>query len=177
MTAGPDLRPAYLAHREAIEAAISAVAQVYDLRARDLKAGRRRRSVAWPRAVAMAVTRTVTSASYPEIAEAFGGRHHTTVISAVKRVSRRSQEDLAVRAEVSRAEEAARSEIERLSPPPAAIDPAIAGAPPTSATSGSLPDLRELRHTRSCQRSLLLGMVRPRNFAGRTYGNFGGRRS
>lgn len=164
--------PAYLAHRGAIEAAISAVAQVYDLHARDLKMGRRRRSVAWPRAVAMAVTRAVTGASYPEIAEAFGGRHHTTVISAVKRVSRKSEEDPAVRTEVSRAEEAARSEVDRISLLPAASDPAI--SLPASATSGPLP---ELRHTRSCQRSLLLGMVRPRTFAGRTYGNFGGRRS
>ncbi len=177
MTTEQDPRLAYLAHREAIEAAIAAVAQVYDLRAKDLKAGRRRRSVAWPRAVAMAVTRAVTSASYPEIAEAFGGRHHTTVISAVKRVSRRSEEDPAVRAEVSRAEEAARSEIGKLSSPAPAIDPAIAGTPPASATSGSPPDPRDLRHTRSCQRSLLLGMVRPRTFAGRMYGNFGGRRS
>ena len=52
----------------------------------DLLSKRRSRSVARPRQVAMALAKELTSHSLPEIGDAFGGRDHTTVLHACKRI-------------------------------------------------------------------------------------------
>jgi len=46
----------------------------------------RSRSIARPRQVAMALAKELTSHSLPEIGEAFGGRDHTTVLHACRRI-------------------------------------------------------------------------------------------
>ena len=62
------------------------VADYYKVRVGDLLSKRRSRSVARPRQVAMALAKELTSHSLPEIGDAFGGRDHTTVMHACKRV-------------------------------------------------------------------------------------------
>ena len=62
------------------------VADYYKVRAADLLSRRRSRSVARPRQVAMALAKELTSHSLPEIGDAFGGRDHTTVLHACKRI-------------------------------------------------------------------------------------------
>jgi chromosomal replication initiator protein len=62
------------------------VADYYKVRVADLLSKRRSRSVARPRQVAMALAKELTSHSLPEIGDAFGGRDHTTVMHACKRV-------------------------------------------------------------------------------------------
>jgi chromosomal replication initiator protein len=62
------------------------VADYYKLRVGDLLSKRRSRSVARPRQVAMALAKELTTHSLPEIGDAFGGRDHTTVMHACKRV-------------------------------------------------------------------------------------------
>jgi chromosomal replication initiator protein len=62
------------------------VADYYKLRMADLLSKRRSRSVARPRQVAMALAKELTSHSLPEIGDAFGGRDHTTVLHACKRI-------------------------------------------------------------------------------------------
>jgi len=62
------------------------VADYYKLRVADLLSKRRSRSVARPRQIAMALAKELTSHSLPEIGDAFGGRDHTTVMHACKRV-------------------------------------------------------------------------------------------
>ncbi len=62
------------------------VADYYKVRIADLLSKRRSRSVARPRQVAMALAKELTSHSLPEIGDAFGGRDHTTVIHACKRI-------------------------------------------------------------------------------------------
>jgi chromosomal replication initiator protein len=62
------------------------VADYYKVRVADLLSKRRSRSVARPRQVAMALAKELTTHSLPEIGDAFGGRDHTTVMHAVKRV-------------------------------------------------------------------------------------------
>jgi chromosomal replication initiator protein len=62
------------------------VADYYKVRMADLLSKRRSRSVARPRQVAMALAKELTSHSLPEIGDAFGGRDHTTVIHACKRI-------------------------------------------------------------------------------------------
>lgn len=62
------------------------VAQHYNIRVSDLNSPRRTRSIARPRQVAMALSKELTNHSYPEIGENFGGRDHTTVMHACKKV-------------------------------------------------------------------------------------------
>ncbi len=69
-----------------IEEIIRKVADHYNLRMTDMLSPRRARSVARPRQVAMFLSKTLTSKSLPEIGRRFGGRDHTTVIHAVRKV-------------------------------------------------------------------------------------------
>jgi chromosomal replication initiator protein len=62
------------------------VAEYYKIRVADLLSQRRSRSIARPRQVAMALSKELTNHSLPEIGDAFGGRDHTTVLHACKRV-------------------------------------------------------------------------------------------
>ncbi|MES1945517.1 chromosomal replication initiation protein [Salinisphaera sp. PC39] len=62
------------------------VAEYYKIRLNDLNAKKRTRSVARPRQVAMALAKELTNHSLPEIGEAFGGRDHTTVLHACRKV-------------------------------------------------------------------------------------------
>jgi chromosomal replication initiator protein len=62
------------------------VADYYKVRMADLLSKRRSRSVARPRQVAMALSKELTTHSLPEIGDAFGGRDHTTVLHACKRI-------------------------------------------------------------------------------------------
>ena len=62
------------------------VAQYYKLRVADLVSKRRTRSIARPRQVAMALAKELTNHSLPEIGDAFGGRDHTTVLHAYRKI-------------------------------------------------------------------------------------------
>ncbi|GAB6039937.1 chromosomal replication initiator protein DnaA [Endothiovibrio diazotrophicus] len=62
------------------------VAQYYKVRVADLLSKSRSRSVTRPRQIAMALSKELTNHSLPEIGDAFGGRDHTTVIHACKKV-------------------------------------------------------------------------------------------
>ncbi len=69
------------------------VADHYNLRLSDLISARRARAVARPRQVAMFLAKTLTSKSLPEIGRGFGGRDHTTVIHAVRKVEQLRETD------------------------------------------------------------------------------------
>jgi len=62
------------------------VAEYYKIKVADLMSKRRSRSVARPRQVAMALAKELTNKSLPEIGEVFGGRDHTTVLHACRKV-------------------------------------------------------------------------------------------
>ena len=62
------------------------VAEYFDIRLSDMKAKKRSRVVAYPRQIAMYLTRELTSHSLPEIGEQFGGRDHTTVLHAYEKI-------------------------------------------------------------------------------------------
>lgn len=63
------------------------VAEYYKMRVSDLLSKRRNRSIARPRQMAMALSKDLTNHSLPEIGDAFGGRDHTTVIHACRKIS------------------------------------------------------------------------------------------
>ena len=62
------------------------VAEYYSVRVSDMHSPRRARTVARPRQVAMYLSKQLTPRSLPEIGRKFGGRDHTTVIHAVKKI-------------------------------------------------------------------------------------------
>ncbi|HRF88005.1 MAG TPA: chromosomal replication initiator protein DnaA, partial [Pseudomonadales bacterium] len=64
----------------------STVAEYYRIKTSDLMAKRRNRSVARPRQMAMALAKELTNHSLPEIGDAFGGRDHTTVLHACRKI-------------------------------------------------------------------------------------------
>ena len=83
-----------------VDAVIKSVASYYGLKPSDIKSERRHKSVATPRAVAMYLSRHHTKDSYPDLARAFGGKHHTTVISAVQKIIERLKDDASLRSEI-----------------------------------------------------------------------------
>jgi chromosomal replication initiator protein len=62
------------------------VAEYYKIKVADLMSKRRNRSVARPRQVAMALAKELTRHSLPELGDAFGGRDHTTVLHACRKI-------------------------------------------------------------------------------------------
>ncbi|WP_409995578.1 chromosomal replication initiator protein DnaA [Ferrimonas balearica] len=68
------------------------VAEYYKIKVADLLSKRRSRSVARPRQVAMALAKELTNHSLPEIGDAFGGRDHTTVLHACRKIEQLREE-------------------------------------------------------------------------------------
>lgn len=68
------------------------VAEYYKIKLSDILSKRRSRSVARPRQVAMALAKELTNHSLPEIGDAFGGRDHTTVLHACRKIAQLREE-------------------------------------------------------------------------------------
>jgi len=80
--------------RLTIEAIQKQVADHFQIRLSDMSSARRARTVARPRQIAMYLAKQLTSRSLPEIGRAFGGRDHTTVIHAVRKVEELMKADV-----------------------------------------------------------------------------------
>lgn len=76
------------------------VAEHYNIRLSEMHSPRRARAVARPRQVAMYLAKQLTSRSLPEIGRMFGGRDHTTVMHAVKRINELRQSDISLAEDV-----------------------------------------------------------------------------
>ena len=87
-----------------VEHILKAVASYYNLKISDIKSPRRHKSLAGPRAIAMYLARSHTKESYPDLGRAFGGKHHTTIISAVEKITKRLKSDTALRGEIQAVE-------------------------------------------------------------------------
>ena len=81
------------ARNVSIENIQKTVADYFKIKVGDLFSKKRTRAIARPRQVAMWLSREVTSHSFPEIGEAFGGRDHSTVIHAVKNIDELRSKD------------------------------------------------------------------------------------
>jgi chromosomal replication initiator protein len=82
-----------------IEAIQREVAGYFDVKLHDMKGPKRHRAIAHPRMVAMYLARKLTKMSFPEIGGRFGGKDHSTVISA-RKIERLCGEDPTVRSVV-----------------------------------------------------------------------------
>lgn len=83
-----------------IETVQKAVAGHFSVRVADLKGQRRHQGISRPRMIAMYLSRQLTGASFPEIGLRFGGKDHSTVINACKRIASISADDGELRATV-----------------------------------------------------------------------------
>jgi len=76
---------------------IKIVAEYYKLKVSELHSDRKFRKVAAPRQIAMYIIRKKTKCSLPEIGDLFGGRDHTTVMYAVKKIEQKLADDVSLR--------------------------------------------------------------------------------
>jgi chromosomal replication initiator protein len=91
-------------HSVNIEGIQKKVAECYDIRLADMTSKRRPENIAFPRQVAMFLSRQMTESSLSTIGEAFGGRDHGTVMHACRLVKDRMEMDSNVRQAVSHLE-------------------------------------------------------------------------
>jgi chromosomal replication initiator protein len=84
-----------------VEAIQKKVAEHFDIRLADMTSRRRPQNVAFPRQVAMYLTRTLTNRSLADIGESFGGRDHGTVLHACRLIEKRVTKDQRLRQTVS----------------------------------------------------------------------------
>jgi len=83
-----------LRHRQiSIENIQKTVADFYKIKVSDMFSKKRTRALARPRQVAMALAKDITSLSLPDIGDAFGGRDHTTVLHACRKVQELCETD------------------------------------------------------------------------------------
>ena len=72
------------------------VAQHFNIRIDDMHSKRRSKNIVHPRQVAMYLAKHLTSSSYPEIGQKFGGRDHTTVMHGVSKIEKAMNEDASI---------------------------------------------------------------------------------
>jgi chromosomal replication initiator protein len=77
------------------------VASYFEVKLHDLKGPKRHRAVTHPRMIAMYLSRQLTSMSYPEIGSRFGGKDHSTIISAVRKIEKKMTEDAGLKSVIS----------------------------------------------------------------------------
>ncbi len=76
------------------------VAEHFKLKVSDLKSKKRHRTLTLPRQIAMFLTRKYTKSSYPDIGECFGGKDHTTVLHAVKKITQEKLKDINIKMQI-----------------------------------------------------------------------------
>jgi len=77
-----------------------AVAEYFKIKPSELRSKTRKRTVTIPRQIAMYLARTVTNSSYPDLGVQFGGKDHTTILHAVKRIAKQQESDPELRAHI-----------------------------------------------------------------------------
>lgn len=83
---------------------IDIVSDFYDVPVNDILSERRTQTVVWPRQMGMYLAKRHTTLSYPNIAQRFGGRDHTTAMHAVRKVEKRRREHIRVAGEIAHIE-------------------------------------------------------------------------
>jgi len=80
-----------------VEEILKRVSSHFNVKVSDIKSSRRHKAIVLPRQVAMYLARQLTSASYPEIGEKFGGKDHSTIIHAINKIEKLAGEDYSLR--------------------------------------------------------------------------------
>lgn len=77
------------------------VATHFSVKVSDLKSAKRMKALVLPRQIAMYLSRQLTSCSYPEIGERFGGKDHSTIIHAIKKIEKNMEDDFQLRTTIT----------------------------------------------------------------------------
>ncbi len=80
-----------------IESIQKEVSNYFGIKINDIKSSKKQKNIAFPRQISMYLVRRYTGASYPEIGEKFGGKDHSTVIHAVKKIENLIKDDLSIK--------------------------------------------------------------------------------
>ena len=83
-----------------IEVIQKEVSTYFGIKIGDLKSPKRHKAVARPRQIAMYLCRKLTHSSFPEIGQRFGGKDHSTVMSACRKIEELVEKDLSIRTAV-----------------------------------------------------------------------------
>jgi chromosomal replication initiator protein len=83
-----------------IETIQKEVSAYFSIKVADLKSPKRHKAIARPRQIAMYLCRKLTDSSFPEIGQRFGGKDHSTVISACRKIEELMEKDLSIRTAV-----------------------------------------------------------------------------
>ncbi len=78
------------------------VAEHYQIKTNELKSQKRLKNIVLPRQIAMYISRNLTDLSYPEIGEKFGGKDHSTIIHAIKKIEAKMAGDMGFRMTVEK---------------------------------------------------------------------------
>ena len=76
-----------------VEEILKRVSSHFNIKISDIKSPKRLKAVVLPRQIAMYLSRQLTSSSYPEIGERFGGKDHSTIIHAIRKIEKLIEED------------------------------------------------------------------------------------
>ncbi len=87
-------------HRCSIENVQKLVADYYQIKIADMKSARRMKHLAFPRQIAMYLCKKHVQSSFPEIGQKFGGKDHTTVIHAVRKIEAQVKTDARLRDDI-----------------------------------------------------------------------------
>ncbi len=83
-----------------VEEIIKKVSSHFNIKISDIKSPKRLKAVVLPRQIAMYISRQLTSCSYPEIGERFGGKDHSTIIHAIRKIEKIMEDDFQLRSTI-----------------------------------------------------------------------------
>lgn len=78
------------------------VAEYYQIKTAEIKSQKRLKNIVLPRQVAMYISRNMTNLSYPEIGDKFGGKDHSTIIHAIKKIEEKMSSDMSLKMTVDK---------------------------------------------------------------------------
>ena len=83
-----------------VEEILKKVSSHFNIKISDMKSAKRLKAVVLPRQIAMYLSRQLTSSSYPEIGERFGGKDHSTIIHAIRKIEKLMEDDFQLRSTI-----------------------------------------------------------------------------
>ncbi len=83
-----------------VEEIIKRVGSHFNIKISEMKSAKRHKAVVLPRQIAMYLSRQLTPSSYPEIGDLFGGKDHSTIIHAIRKIEKLMIEDIQIRSTI-----------------------------------------------------------------------------
>lgn len=83
-----------------VEEIVKKVSLHFNIKVSDIKSAKRLKAVVLPRQIAMYISRQLTSSSYPEIGDRFGGKDHSTIIHAIRKIEKLMEADFQLKSTI-----------------------------------------------------------------------------